>query len=178
MSRFRSGSAGRRVALAALVLALSSLVGALVGALRLQPQSPIPTSIATKEMPVIPEPEPVGRSTVLTAVQRHPFRTERSRPPDRYRMPGEAWVPVYAAPAAGQQLVGLQLQGVVTLPGGGGIAALWAPGRPARSVRIGQSYEGYRLVRIEKGAVIMVGSDATLTLRLWTDVAAAGGTSN
>jgi hypothetical protein len=163
----------RVLARALVAVSLALLTISVVGGVRLDPLPSAVEAGKALEMPPIPEPRPAAVTTVLATVERDPFRAERRRAADRYRLPGEARpAPASYAPVA-HGLVGLQLHGLVTLPGGEGVAALWAPGRAARSVRVGQSYEGFRLTRVERGSAVLVGADTTVVLRLTSDLAAS-----
>jgi hypothetical protein len=151
-----------RAALGALALALALLGAAVRGAVRIDP---LPDSVTAAAPATIPDPirspAPAAQA-VLAAVERDPFSPDRRPPADRYRMPGEAPA---AATARGTGAPVIQLHGVVLLPSGGGMAALYAAGRSAQVVRVGQTFEGYRLVRVGPGEAVLEGPDDTLTLR-------------
>jgi hypothetical protein len=162
MRFLRDLSAGGRAAFGALCLALLVLAAAAAGAARLDP---LPVPAATPRAATLPEPAsppPSVLHAVLAAVERDPFSPDRRRPAERYRMPGELPAAVIAAPAR----TTIQLHGVVVLPSGGGLAALYAVGRSSQVVRVGQDFEGYRLASVAPGQVVLVGHDTTLTLRI------------
>jgi hypothetical protein len=172
MSLAHSLSPAGRVALAALGLSALVLVREIVHALRLEP---LPTNSAPAEVFQIPDldqPRAFDGAALVAAVGRNPFRPERVAALGRYRMPGESpaeWPSAYASAAtrpSADRTPFVELQGVVTLARGEGLAALSVPGGATRVVRVGQTFEGFRLTRVSAGSVTMVGSDTTLTLRL------------
>ncbi|HEU0054723.1 MAG TPA: hypothetical protein VFQ39_16165, partial [Longimicrobium sp.] len=95
-------------------------------------------------------------------------RADRKRPPGRYRMPGEP-PPVEAPPANAfvppPPPPALRLLGTVVLADGSGLAALAGQNGQSRVVRIGQSMDGFRLVRVTRGTATLRGNDTTLVLK-------------
>lgn len=120
------------------------------------------------EIPSLPRRAPVLPASALEAtLDRNPFRSDRSRAPERYRPPGAvaaAAPQVYAAPAVSRPLP--TLQGTVAFADGEGLAAVAVPGQPPRLLRVGESFEGFRLTRVSATTATLVGADTTLVLRL------------
>jgi hypothetical protein len=166
---FVSWTPANRAALA--VLAASILLCALAasGARRL--------AVLPREgepRPAAAMPEVVARAAagsdaqILSAVARDPFRPDRRRPPGRYRLPGQEpppeapperydYTPPPAAPLFG-------LLGTVVLPGGRGLAALSGQGGVSRIVRVGETMDGFRVVRVTSGAATLTDGDTTIVL--------------
>lgn len=100
---------------------------------------------------------------VLRAVAADPFRPERTRPPDRYRLPGSAPAedPVRTMPDRPE----LHVVGVA-VGGGRGLAAVRiSPGR-THLLRTDEEWEGYRLVAVTPDGIRLAGRDTTLVLPL------------
>jgi hypothetical protein len=168
VSVFYGWTAANRIALA--VVAASILLCALAasGARRL--------AVLPREgepRPAAAMPEVVARANagsdaqILSAVARDPFRPDRRRPPGRYRLPGQApppeappaydYTPPPAAPPFG-------LLGTVVLPNGRGLAALSGQGGDSRIVRVGETMDGFRVVRVTSGAATLTDGDTTIVL--------------
>jgi hypothetical protein len=117
--------------------------------------------------PSAPSVRDVERATraVLAAVARDPFRPDRRRAPDRYRLPGEA-------PAAAERvarratLPPLWLVGTASFADGGGFAALAVHGRAPLLVPVGDTLAGLRLVRVDTGSAVLEGADTVLLLEV------------
>lgn len=173
MSLLTGWTTANRIALAAAALS-AALCGVVVAeARRLDP-------LPARAEPEAMEPMPRVRAKdgdasgvlVLATVARDPFRPDRRRPPGRYRLPGEPapppatptyTQPVYTAPARTWNLRAL---GTVVMPDGTGLAAVAGQnGGEGRVLRVGQSIEGFRVVRIAPGVVTLEGADTTLVLR-------------
>jgi hypothetical protein len=113
-----------------------------------------------------PSVHDVERATraLLAAVARDPFRPDRRRAPDRYRMPGEAPPEVRVARRA--TLPPLWLVGTASFGDGGGFAALAVQGRAPLLVPVGDTLAGLRLVRVDTGSAVLEGADTVLLLEL------------
>jgi hypothetical protein len=76
-------------------------------------------------------------------------------------------MPTYAAPAytAPAPSYSFRALGTVILPDGSGLAAVAGQSGEGRVLRVGQSIEGFRVVRVAPGVVTLQGADTTLVLR-------------
>lgn len=101
---------------------------------------------------------------VLTAVARDPFRPDRRRAPERYRLPGEALAVARAAPRA--PVPAMRLLGTASFGDGAGFAALALQGRTPLLVPVGDTLAGLRLVRVDTGSAMLEGADTVLLLQL------------
>lgn len=101
---------------------------------------------------------------VLAAVARDPFRPDRRRAPERYRLPGEAMAVAHAAPRT--PMPGVRLLGTASFGDGGGFAALAIQGRAPLLVPVGDTLAGLRLVRVDTGSAMLEGADTVLVLQL------------
>lgn len=158
-------------ALGALVLAAGAAVH---GAGRAFTSEPLPDRILTpRTLPEPPQPElepqhrPGGAPDrmILAAVVRDPFRVDRSRPPDRYRLPatsGQLAAEVVPEPVSPI----MRVVGVAALGDGRGLAAVEVAGERPRLVRIGEEFAGLRLVSLSPGEARLESKDTTLVLRL------------
>jgi hypothetical protein len=164
----RQWSLPSRLAFLTLVLATALAVAAAVGAWRLEPlpRGAAPDLIELNASQAGPGDDASSMSIVLSAVSRDPFRPDRRRPASRYLLPGERT----SAPARANRLppglARMRLLGTALVPGGGGLAALEIPGRASKVVRLGEEFEGLRLVSIERGIAVFETPDTTLTLSL------------
>jgi hypothetical protein len=116
--------------------------------------------------PTAPSVRGVERATraVLAAVARDPFRPDRRRAPDRYRLPGEA--PAVERVARRVTLPPLWLMGTASFADGGGFAALAVQGRAPLLVPVGDTLAGLRLVRVDTGSAMLEGADTVLLLEV------------
>lgn len=172
MSLLAGWTLSNRVALAAAALAAALCGTAVADARRLDPLPPSAEPEAMAPLPQIaPRPSDDTGVLVLAAVARDPFRPDRRRPPGRYRLPGEALPqpampsytpPVYTAPA---RTFALRAVGTVIMPDGTGLAAVAGQSGEGRVLRVGQSIEGFRVIRVAPGEVTLQGNDTTLVLR-------------
>ncbi|HYR06875.1 MAG TPA: hypothetical protein VEQ60_03825 [Longimicrobium sp.] len=172
MSLLAGWTLSNRIALAAAALS-AALCGTVVAdARRLDalPRRAEPEAMEPMPRIALPPRDDAG-VRVLAAVSRDPFRPDRRRPPGRYRLPGEALppaaMPAYAAPAytAPAPSYSFRALGTVILPDGSGLAAVAGQSGEGRVLRVGQSIEGFRVVRVAPGVVTLEGSDTTLVLR-------------
>jgi hypothetical protein len=156
-----------RVALAGLAGAGLLAAAAVIGAIRL---APLPTAATDDGMVAVRRAATVRPAAdsaripevlVLSAVSRDPFRPDRQRPSERYLLPSER------RPAMLLQRPVLQVRLIGTVMGpGGGAAALQQPGRAPRMLEVGDSIDGYRLLRVEAGSAALQGPDTTITVRV------------
>lgn len=171
MSLLAGWTLSNRIALAAAALS-AALCGTVVAdARRLDA---LPRRAEPEVMEPMPQiASPPGDETgvrVLAAVARDPFRPDRRRPPGRYRLPGEELppaMPAYTAPAytPPAPTYAFRALGTVILPDGSGLAAVAGQSGEGRVLRVGQSIEGFRVVRVAPGVVTLEGNDTTLVLR-------------
>jgi hypothetical protein len=172
MSLLAGWTLSNRVALAAATLAAALCGTAVADARRLDALPRRAEPEAMEPMPRIAQPVRDDAGVrVLAAVSRDPFRSDRRRPPGRYRLPGEelpaAAMPTYTAPsyAAPAPSYSFRALGTVILPDGSGLAAVAGQSGEGRVLRVGQSIEGFRVVRVAPGVVTLQGADTTLVLR-------------
>jgi hypothetical protein len=151
------------IRLAGVTLAFSAavLVGAGLGAIRLEPiPDPAPTRFELDSIPV-PTPRPTFDLNILQAVARNPFRPDRVRAQGRYNDLVRSRSEEPGVPQA-VQLVGLASGGRRNL------ALIVSENEPPRLRAVGDSIGGYRVARIGAGTVVLQGSGADLTLQLST----------
>ena len=95
--------------------------------------------------------------SVLAAVDVDPFNPERTRPPVRFRLPGERVervarpVPRPSVPSS------LVLTGTVIYPGGGGLAVLSQDRGATMTLRVGESLGELKLEKVERERAIFSG---------------------
>lgn len=172
MSLLAGWTLSNRIALAAAAISAALCGTAVADARRLDPLPQRAEPEAMEAMPQIARPpgDPSG-VLVLAAVARDPFRPDRRRPPGRYRLPGEALpappMPTYTAPVytAPEPTYSFRALGTVILPDGSGLAAVAGQSGEGRVLKVGQSIEGFRVVRVAPGVVTLEGNDTTLVLR-------------
>ena len=139
-------------------------VAAVLGALRLAPLPEAATPIAGVELARGDSGvRALSDFAVLAAVSRAPFRPDRKPPSIEYVLPSERRPPV--APVPPSPFLRARLVGTV-LQAGGGLAMLDVPGRGSRVVSVGSSLEGFRLLRVERGAADFQGPDTLVTFRV------------
>jgi hypothetical protein len=163
MRLLRDLSPAGRAAFGALCFSVMVLIAAAYDARRLEPMPRPQSAVSSMTLADPVRPPAALPQAVLAAVERDPFSADRKPAADRYRMPGEA-APAPAPPPASVPFI--QLHGLITLPSGEGLAALYAMGRASQVVRVGQTFEGFTLERITAQEVVLVREDTTLTLRL------------
>lgn len=111
------------------------------------------------------EDEPgLTREALMLAVESDPFRPERTRAPERYRLPGEeepapppAEPPLPPAPD-------FQLNGTVVFDGGG--MALIELEDDARLVNVGEVVSGYRLSSVTSRGAVLENPFRSITLEV------------
>ena len=168
MSMIRRWDLVSRLALGALALASAAGVSAGVEAWRLRPSpvASISDAIELRMASPLHRGDPASESLVLAAVTKDPFRPDRKRPASRYKLPEERAAAAARARRTPPALGRMRLLGTAALPGGGGLAALEMPGRPAWVVRVGEAVEGLQLISVERGLATFAGPDTTFTLSL------------
>lgn len=105
-------------------------------------------------------------TVVASGVSKDPFRPDRKRPPNRYRLPGDRSAGLQARASVPPSLARMRLLGTAVMPGRPDLAAFQVPGRQPRMLRVGQLLEGFELASVERGTATLVGPDTTLVLRL------------
>jgi hypothetical protein len=169
-------SVGNRVALASLALAALTAVA----------RSPMTSggdrmphlrSDTRIELPALPGATQMsGDSTagvIGAIVGVDPFQPARTRPAARFRprvygdeQLAQQPASLPAAATAGVAAGSIALQGIAHLANGGALAVLSVRGAAAQLVRVGQSLDEYRLIRVDSSSATIVGPDSTITLRL------------
>jgi hypothetical protein len=172
MSLLAGWTLSNRIALAAAAISAALCGTAVADARRLDP---LPRRAEPEAMEAMPQiaarPGDPSGVQVLAAVARDPFRPDRRRPPGRYRLPGEAMpappMPAYTPPVytAPERTYAFRALGTVILPDGSGLAAVAGQSGEGRVLKVGQSIEGFRVVRVAPGVVTLEGNDTTLVLR-------------
>jgi hypothetical protein len=119
----------------------------------------LPRSDAVPTTPVIPTVtvravHPLGVALAATAAD--PFRPDRTRPPERFRLPGERLIVATEADRPANMARELSLIGTVVLPGGGGVAMSRVGGDAPRLVRVGDRIGGYTLRSVHQGRAVFV----------------------
>jgi hypothetical protein len=137
---------------------------AVLGAVRL---APLPEAATRRVRVELAGPDSNVRAlsqfAVLAAVSRAPFRPDRKPPSIQYVLPADRRPP--APPVPPSPFLKARLVGTVLQPGGG-LAMVDLPGRGARVVAVGDSLEGFRLLRVERGAADFQSPDTLVTLRV------------
>lgn len=108
-------------------------------------------------------------TVVSVAVAGDPFRADRRRSPRRYRFPSDRRTRRSTSAAIRRprpSLPRVSLVGTVGGDNGIGIAAFRMPDRTSKVIRVGQSINGFELVRVDRGSATLVSPDTTLVLRL------------
>lgn len=173
MMQLRDWSVGNRVA-----FGIASMVMLAVGT-RLHAMRRIASDgdVATTERIVLPAlPTALGPSgdslahVIAVAVSADLFQPRRTRPAVRFRArssheeapPSDST----ALPAATQPAAVVALQGIAHLANGNALAVLSVGGGTAQLLRVGQSLDQYRLVRVDSSSATLVGADSTIILHL------------
>jgi hypothetical protein len=173
MMHLRDWSVGNRVA-----LGIASMVMLAVGT-RLHAMRSIASDgdVVTTERVVLPGlPIALGPSgdslahVISAAVSADLFQPRRTRPAVRFRARAsqEETTPSDSAtvPAANQPAAAMQLQGIAHLANGSALAVLSVGGATAQVLRVGQSLDQYRLIRVDSSSATFVGADSTIILHL------------
>jgi hypothetical protein len=164
------------LALAALacVAALLVLGATLAGALSIEPV-PAPAA-ATDGANVAAHGAAPGLSTdaLMLAVEHDPFRPDRQRSPERYRMPGEEEPVPPEPPPPPPPPPPFRLIGTAVSPTGS--VAVIEVENSSRMLEIGEELLGYRLTAVEPERATMESSEQRVDLPLTSSLAAAAGT--
>lgn len=118
------------------------------------------------DLPEVPTRLTASPTAVQTAVDRNPFREDRRRPPQRYRLPAERREPRRLATAVRSVPSPPRLVGTASTPDGRGLAIFVGRSRAAQVVRVGDEIDGWRLVKVDGGTATMIASDSTLVLHV------------
>lgn len=153
--RYWSPSMGAAVALAVISLGLmtQSLVRAIV--LTRLPAPSVARTTGETGQPNQPPPAPPALS--VAAVEQDPFRPERRRPSERFRLPGERAPDAGAAqpaPAA------IRLIGTAVI-GAGGFAMCQRGVEAPKLVRVGEKFGDLTLRTVHQGRAIFRAADGT-----------------
>jgi len=163
----RRWGAASRSAAAALGVSLTVCAATFAQAWRLEAgvhSAVTPVDVQVPEL--VERTHPMGWAQLLAAVGKAPFRTDRQMPSARYQLPAERRAAMAAANRPAPRAARLTLVGTVQVPGGTSLAALQLPGGNPRLYRVGQTVEGFRLVKVEAGAATLVGPDTSIVLPL------------
>jgi hypothetical protein len=101
---------------------------------------------------------------IMVAVEHDPFRENRQRPNERYRLPGEE-IPEEPPPPPIPPAPPFRVLGTVMMPEGG-VALLQVQETPPRVYKQGETVFGYTLARVGQGTATMEGPGRTVTLRV------------
>jgi hypothetical protein len=176
MMILREWSVGNRVALgvvAVVMIAVGTRLHAMGGGVS-------NGDVAIGERIVLPDPSPTtapGEDSlarlIAAAVSVDPFQPARTRPATRFRAQGSTDESMAADSAAGQVVApssqlppAMALQGIARLGNGNVLAVLSVRGGTAQLLRVGESLDGYRLMRADSSSVTLVGTDSTIILQL------------
>jgi hypothetical protein len=96
------------------------------------------------------------RSDLLLAVDHDPFRPDRQRPPERYRMPGEEVMEEEPPPPPPPPPPFRVLGTIVTADGG--VAVIETQGSVSRVVGVGESLFGFRLAAVNVSTATVEGN--------------------
>jgi hypothetical protein len=157
----RTVSTGQRLALAALLGSLTLAGFALRRALVLDVDTMRLPGVAPAELPDFRNHSGDSPDRHLLAVEADPFRPERRRPAERFRLPGEAVSEALAVEETHPQSGTVQLIGTVVMPNGGSFAMTQVGGEPPRMMRVGESIGGYSLRSIDRGRAVFVAAGGT-----------------
>lgn len=101
---------------------------------------------------------------VMLAVENDPFRPERQRPSERYRLPGEE-IPQEAPPPQAPPPPPLRVLATAVMPTGG-LALVRVQESVNRVINVGETVSGYRLATVGAGTATLEGSAGLITLRV------------
>jgi hypothetical protein len=101
---------------------------------------------------------------VMVAVEHDPFRENRQRPNERYRLPGEE-IPEEPPPPPIPPAPPIRVLGTAMMPEGG-VALLQVQESPPKVYKLGETLFGYTLARVGQGTATMEGPGRTVTLRV------------
>ncbi|MGH7467662.1 MAG: hypothetical protein ACRENP_06700 [Longimicrobiales bacterium] len=98
----------------------------------------------------------LSRSDLMLAVDHDPFRPDRQRPPERYRMPGEEIVEEEPPPPPPPPPP-FRVLGTIVTPEGG-VAVIETQGSVPRVVGVGESLFGFRLAAVNPSTATVEGN--------------------
>ncbi|HEX2165909.1 MAG TPA: hypothetical protein VHG09_01605, partial [Longimicrobiales bacterium] len=101
---------------------------------------------------------------LMLAVESDPFRPERTRPPERYRLPGEEVAAPPPAEPPPPPPPDFRLGGTVVFDGGG--MALLELNDEARLINVGEAMGGYRLSGVTSRAAVLENQFGSITLEV------------
>jgi hypothetical protein len=159
---------GLIAAAAGFAVALVIFGAALVRALGVDPVPPPPAAEPDGTDAVTPErPSPLGAGAIQLAVENDPFRPDRQRPPERYRLPGDVDPEPPPPPPPPPPTPDFQLHGTIVGAGGSSSAALIQLGEePPRLLPIGGTIGGYRVTQVAAQAAVVSDGSQDLLLRV------------
>lgn len=141
---------------------------AFVGALSVEPLPPaapaISDSAAVDSPRALRQLTPLTNDALMLAVDSDPFRPERQRSPERYRLPGEELPAMPEEPPPPPPAPPFRLIGTAITPAGG-LAVIEIEGN-TRVVDVGESLLGYTLAEVDAERATMVGPQRTVHLPL------------
>lgn len=145
-----------------LVLSALALAAVAWAAWRIAPAADAGPAAGAPAVPALPDKAPPADSTVEVAVAAAPFRPNRTPPERRYALPGEADGP----DARDGRGPSLRLTGTAVRPGRLQLAAFRTGDGRSLVVETGAEIEGFRVVRVETGRVVLEGPDSTMVLEV------------
>jgi len=169
MSRFPASLVAAALACVAALLVLGAT---LAGALSIEPAPAPPASTAdTENVAVTPAAPRLSTEALLLAVEHDPFRPDRQRSPERYRMPGEEPPVEPEPPPPPPPPPPFRLIGTAVSPTGS--VAVIELENSSRMLEIGEEMLGYRLTAVEPERATMESAEQRVDLPLTSSVAAA-----
>lgn len=157
--------------------ALFILGAALAGALSIEPvPAPAAADSTASHVAVQPDAPRLTTDALMLAVDHDPFRPDRQRSPERYRLPGEEEPAPAEPPPPPPPPPPFRLIGTAVTPSGG-IAVIELESN-TRVLEIGESLLGYTLTAVQPERATMSGSEQTVELPLTRSIAAAAAPSN
>lgn len=150
-----------------IVLLLTALLSAIslsvlvLGVWRASVIEPLPVEASIRRLqdvkPIQRREAPAGE-ILVSAVLKDPFRPDRKPPPERFLLP-ENRPALGAADSSPSATGGFVLLGTVVLPEGG--AAMVEGGTESRVIRVGETFHGFRLRRVERGRAVFTAPDGS-----------------
>ncbi len=167
LARSRIASRERRRNLAALLFLGSAVAAAFVAgveAIRIEGVDlTLPPDVEADSGGIVAPPP----AAVWDIVDTNPFRPDRRAAPVAYS-PAGVLVDLDASPSSGPETMSssVRLVGTGVVPGGQSFALLAWEGRPARLVRVGESWEGISVRAVAAGRAVLVNAGTEQTLYL------------
>jgi hypothetical protein len=169
MSRFPVSLVGAALACVAALLVLGAT---LAGALSIEPAPAPPAAAADTEKVAAAAAAPrLSTEALLLAVEHDPFRADRQRSPERYRMPGEEPPVEPEPPPPPPPPPPFRLIGTAVSPTGS--VAVIELESSSRMLEIGEEMLGYRLIAVEPERATMESAEQRVDLPLTSSLAAA-----